>query len=195
LGLFGITPSFAVLLNIYNGSAGGIGMQFSTNGATPGSPNPSAPYVTTSPVNLASGDAINVRVYYNGSTVSVRLVDATNGATYSTSYNLGDLTAVLGAADGYVGFTAATGGLNAIQNVQNFHFAYSTAPNLSVQLTGGNVVLTWPVSVATSFVLQQASSLGGPWTNVITPPTVVGLKNQITVTKGSGNQFFRLALQ
>jgi len=89
---------------------------------------------------------------------------------------------------------SATGGLNSIQNVSNFRFAYTTPPTLAVNNAGANVLITWPVSVSTLFVLQQSSSITGPWANVGTAPTIVNLQNQISVPN-SGAKFYRLMLQ
>ncbi len=100
---------------------------------------------------------------------------------------------VIGADSGYVGFTGATGGNNAIQTISNFRFSYTTPPLLTVTKSGSNALVTWPVSVATFFVLQGSPSLAGPWTD-LGPPTVVGLQNQVTVPL-SGTQFFRLVLR
>jgi hypothetical protein len=36
--------------------------------------------------------------------------------------------------------------------------------------------------------------LSGPWTDVATPPTLVGSQYQVVVTSAGGEQFFRLVL-
>ena len=195
LGYTGIGNSSAFEMNIYNGAHGAIGIQFGTNGMTPDSPTPTLPYFSTSPVNLVSGDPINVEIYFSQGIYFVKLTDATNGSTYSTTYNQGSMASVTGADNAYVGFTGATGGLNSIQTVSNFRFSYTTLPILSVAPSGGNVVLTWPVSVASFFELQQSPSVVGPWTNVVTAPIVVGLQNQVTLPASGGAQFYRLSLQ
>jgi hypothetical protein len=195
LGFYGIGNSAALELNIYTGSSGGRGIQFGTNGATPASPSPTPPYFSCAPVNLASAHPINVRLFYSQGVVSVKLVDATTGDSFLTSQNIGDLRGIIGSDSAYVGFTAATGGLNAIQTISNFRFSYSTAPVLSVVRSGSNVVITWPVSVATFFVLQQSPTVNGPWTTVGTPPTVVGGQEQVTLPATGTAQFYRLLLQ
>jgi hypothetical protein len=130
--LIGVTNPAPVLTFSGNGAGwtpnGGRGIQFGTNGMTPDSPSPTAPYLPTAPVNLASGHAINVRLYYGQGVLHALLVDATAGATNSTSFNIGDLPAIVGAATAYVGFTGATGGENAIQTISNFRFSYTTPP-------------------------------------------------------------------
>ncbi len=195
LGYTGIGNSSAFELNIYNGAHGGMGIQFGTNGMTPDSAIPTLPYFPTPPVNIASGDPINVLIYFSQGIYFVKLTDATTGGTYSTVYNQGSMWTAIGADNAYVGFTGATGGLNSIQNVSNFRFSYTTLPVLSVGHSGGNVMVNWPVSVATFFKLQQSASLLGPWTNVVTAPSLVGLQNQVTLPASGGAQFYRLLLQ
>jgi hypothetical protein len=194
LGFTGIGNSAAFELNIYNGANGGVGIQWGTNGMTADSPTPTAPYFPTTPVNLASAHPINVRLLYTQGLLRVLLADATSGASYTTVINVGDIPAAVNGSSAYVGFTGATGGLNSIQKVSNFRFAYTTPPTLAVNQSGANVLITWPVSVSTLFVLQQSSSVTGPWANVGTAPTIVNGQNQISVPN-SGAQFYRLMLQ
>ena len=64
---------------------------------------------------------------------------------------------------------------------------------LSVELTNGNVVISWPVS-PTGFGLQSTASLNPPvsWTTVTNAVAVTTNQNVVSVTNGGGNQFFRL---
>ncbi len=195
LGFFGIENSSAFEINIYNGAHGGIGIQFGTNGMTADSTPGTAPYFTTSPVNVASAHPINVQLYFSEGVYHLHLVDATTGDSFLTSYNQGDMRSAIGADTAYVGFTGATGGLNSIQTVSNFRFSYTTPPALSAAKNGANLVLSWPVSVATFFKLQQSSTVTGPYTNVVTQPIVSGLQNQVTVPATGAGQFYRLDLQ
>jgi hypothetical protein len=195
LGFFGIDNSSAFEINIYNGAHGGIGIQFGTNGMTADSTPGTAPYFTTSPLNVASTDPINVQLFFSQGVYHLHLVDATTGDSFLTTYNQGDMRSAIGADTAYVGFTGATGGLNSIQTVSNFRFSYTTPPVLSAAKNGTNLVLSWPVSVATFFKLQQSSAVTGPYTNVVTQPVVVGLQNQVTVPATGAGQFYRLDLQ
>ena len=194
LGYTGIGNSAAFEINIYNGANGGRGIQFGTNGMTADSPIPTPPYFAPGAVNLASGHPINVRLYFSRGTYYVHLADTTTGDSFLTTFNQGDLRGAIGADSAYVGFTGATGGLNAIQKVSNFRFSYTTPPVLSVTHTGTSVVVAWPVSVATFFALEKSSSLAGPWTSA-GAPTVVGAQNQVTQTATGTAQFYRLVLQ
>jgi hypothetical protein len=195
LAYYGITNSAALELNLYSGAHGGSGFQFGTNGMTPDAAVPTAPYMPVSPVNLNSGDPINVWLYCLGGTAYVLLTDTTTSASFSTTLNVGPLRNAIGADTAYIGFTGATGGDESSQMVSNFRFSYTTAATLSVGKNGTNVVLSWPVSVATFFKLQQSSAVTGPYTNVVTQPVVSGLQNQVTVPATGAGQFYRLDLQ
>ena len=61
LGYFGITPSVALAMNIYSPNTVGIALR--TNGTLP-SPGGYSP---TTPVNIASGNPIQVSLHYTGS--------------------------------------------------------------------------------------------------------------------------------
>jgi len=71
------------------------------------------------------------------------------------------------------------------------------APLLTVNRSGGSVVVKWPFP-ATGFVLQQTTGLVSPpsailWTDVTSPVAVhAGPDWTVTITSPSGNHFFRL---
>jgi len=68
------------------------------------------------------------------------------------------------------------------------------APLLSITLGApGSVVVSWPVAVSSSFVLQQSPAVIGPWSNVNITPQVVNSQNEITFTLGPTAAFYRLA--
>jgi hypothetical protein len=194
LGFGGLENSAAFEMNIYPPSSGGVGIQFATGGLTPTTTPAAAPYMPTAPVNIASGNPINVLLFYNQGALAVRLVDTVSNSTYRTTLNVGSIPNAVNGSSALIGFTGATGGLNSVQKISNFRFAYTTPPILAVNNVGANVLITWPVSVSTLFVLQQSSSVTGPWANVGTAPTIVNGQNQITVPN-SGAKFYRLILQ
>jgi hypothetical protein len=57
---------------------------------------------------------------------------------------------------------------------------------------GGTFLIAWPSTTASSYVLQQSSSLTGPWANVTTTPMQANGNYQVSVTATAGAQFFRL---
>ncbi|EEF62342.1 LamG-like jellyroll fold domain-containing protein [Pedosphaera parvula] len=184
LGYAGIIPSAALEFNIYGPNTPGIALR--SNGAT------GTPYAPTTPVNIASGDAIGVNLNYDGTTLSLTLTDAVAGVSFSTNY-IANLPSIVGTNTAYVGITAASGGVASTQNVSNFLFV--SLPGLSVQTTGTNTyVFTWPAS-AGGFVLQQNTTIGtGSWVNVTSPVTQINGQNQVVVPIAGGNRFYRLSL-
>ena len=136
LGVSGIMPSAEIEFNVYSGHT--IGTAFEVNGAN------SQIYMTTGPVNLASGDPIEVALSYNGSVLTETLTDLTTSATFSTSYTT-DLVSVLGGGTAWVGFTGATYAGSSLQVVSDFSFTtapVTTAPEpSSLVLFGGTAVV------------------------------------------------------
>jgi len=194
LGYNGIEPSVAFEMNVYTGSSGGVGIAFGTNGLTPDSTPALPPYGPTAPVNISSFDPIFVQLIYSQNVMSVLLKDGQ--LSYKTNYYC-NIPATLGSQSAYIGFTGGDGAVNSIQTITDFTFSYTTSPILTLAKTGvaGTVVVSWPVSVTTLLVLQEATSLNGTWSNVGTVPTVVGSENQVTLTPGTSTVFYRLSLQ
>ena len=188
LGYAGINSSMAFEMNIYAAAGGGVGIGFGTNGVI------ANPYLSVSPVGLASGDPILVNLYYMKGFMRVTLQDTSNGNGYTNSFALADYGAVLGDSVGYIGFTGADGGSYSQQQISNFNFVPAAQPVLSVVPSGaGNLTLAWSGGVLTNMVLQQSSSLTGPWQTSAATPTLVGANYQVPVSSASGTQFFRLA--
>lgn len=117
VGTSGISPSTANTLELYGGSNTASG--YYTNGASPnGSPS-------SSPVNLASGDPIDVTLTYNGSLLQENLLDTVTSASYSASY-FTNIPSTVGGSAAYVGITAGNGTQEeADQGFSNFQFTSS----------------------------------------------------------------------
>ncbi|MGA8877966.1 MAG: hypothetical protein WB555_20670, partial [Candidatus Korobacteraceae bacterium] len=110
----GIPNSIAIKFDLYNGfGEGSDSTGLYTDGASPTIP---AIDMTASGVNLHSGDPFRVHVTYNGTTLVMRITDKVTQATFLTSWHI-NIPATLGGNTGYVGFTGATGGATAIQDV------------------------------------------------------------------------------
>jgi hypothetical protein len=87
--------------------------------------------VSTSPVNLGSGDPINVTLTYNGSLLQESLLDTRTSASYSNSYLISTkFPTVLGASTAYVGIVAGSGG-SGNEYFSNFQFSSSSVPEPS----------------------------------------------------------------
>lgn len=118
LAISGLVPSANWELNLY--SPNGIGFAYNSNGGT-------GNYLPTGDVNVSSGNPINVTIVYApGGTVQETFVDTVTSAGFVTNYNIGDLTALLGSSVGYIGFSAADGGVAATQVISNFTYQAGT---------------------------------------------------------------------
>src|SRR5262249_31987901 len=62
--------------------------------------------------------------------------------------------------------------------------------------SGGGLQLSWPITEAASFIVQQTSDLiGGQWTLNNDPIYSDGVNYYVQITPGSGNQFYRLQME
>ena len=189
LGYGGIGNSAAISFNI--NSSYTVGYAYVTDGLlTDG--GPIGGYTATGPVNLASGDPINITINYNGKDITLSLVDANASASFTTNIAVGPLSSVLGAETGYVGFTAGAGALTAVETVTNFSFTPLLVP-VSAHLTAPKTaVIGWPAGVG-GYVLQTSMNLRS-WTTV-PPPYAAGADGGLQVTvPASGTAFYRLQL-
>ena len=129
--------------------------------------------------------AVNGGVIYtssdSGATWQAANVPASNWSAVAISANGADLVAVV---DGGVLYTS--------QNPLVSNVGSAPQPSLQIQVTAGNVTLSWPLA-ATGFVLQQDADLSGnSWTDVSTTPVVTNGQIQVTVSLTSGNCLYRL---
>ena len=172
-GYTGITPSVALLFNIYTGGtpAGVVGTTLQVNGANPAD----SAYNSSAPVSFGNGDLINVTLSYNGTTLTVTLTDPTAGTTYTTNFTI-NLAAQLGAT-AFMGFTGGTGGANSNQFISNFSYVPQAPLILNnnqalgtgmVTLSGGSLLPTGgPVTLANP--IQFASPTGAVEVSVLGP--------------------------
>lgn len=187
-----ITPSVEFEINVYTGDGiGGVGVSFNTNGAI-------GPVLTTTnvtpPLNLTNGDFINALLTYQNGILSVTMVDTnvSPAAIFTASTNL-NIPKVLGTNVAYVGFTGSDGGSKAFQQISNFVFV-SQLP-LSTQVSGSNVLLSWPASSG-NYMLMRSSTIdsSAKWTPVAARPSYVNGGNQVTVPISNTNSFYELIL-
>jgi Bacterial lectin len=157
LGYVGITNAAGDAFNIYGGNSGS-GSQFNPTisaGGVPLTP-------TKSTVNIASGHPMNVTLSYNQADHAVveTITDSTTSASQTRVFRNVDLPTLVGGSNtALIGFTGATGGVNANQNVRNFTFTNGSAPaapvpsftplavtgfsqNMVVSLAGGTSTVT-----------------------------------------------------
>jgi hypothetical protein len=117
----GMSKGVAVKFDLYSNSGEGS----DSTGLYTGGVSPTTPAIdmTSSGVNLHSGDVFNVQMSYNGTTLTMTITDASNPAdTFTTSWTVNIPTAVGSSNTAFVGFTGGTGGLSAIQEILNWSY-------------------------------------------------------------------------
>ena len=170
LGYNGIKKSVAIKFDLYNNLGEGpnsTGM--STNGVRGSSID-----LTGTGIDLHSGHVFNVGMIYDGTTLQVTITDAVTLATATQNYTV-NIPALLGANTGWVGFTGATGGQTAIQNVLKWTFSPTTAVTISaptgLQSTGATaaqVSLSWTNTAAnaTSVLVERKTGANGTYAQI-----------------------------
>jgi fibronectin type 3 domain-containing protein len=164
LGYTGISSSVAIKFDLYSNQGEGTDSTgLFTDGAVPGATG--SIDLTGTGIDLHSGDQFTILMNYDGTTLKVTETDDSTSASASQSYTI-DIPGTIGSKQGYVGFTAGTGGLTAIQNILNwtYYATASTTPNAPSGLgatpaSASSVSLTWTNNATnqTGFHLDRAT--------------------------------------
>jgi hypothetical protein len=144
LGYQDILKSVAIKFNFYNYMSGGSN---STGVYTNGQP-PLVPTVDITPsgIQLATGDKIQAQVTYDGTTLTLNLLDTVTNYKFTMSQAI-NIPQTVGGNTAYVGFTGGTGGLSATQKILDWTYAAQAIPPAFSPLAGTysdaqNVVLS-----------------------------------------------------
>jgi hypothetical protein len=120
LGYGGIGSSVAIKFDLYNNAGEGIDSTgLYTNGATPTVP---AVDMTSSGVNLHSGDVMHAHVTYNGTTLTLTITDTVTNVSFTTSGAI-NIPSIVGGNTAYAGFTGGTGSNSSIQRILSWTYA------------------------------------------------------------------------
>jgi hypothetical protein len=189
----GITPSFELELNIYNGNGlGGCGYCVADDGVIGNTTGTGAVNLTNAVANLGPGDPITISMLYANGQMALTFTDLVAATSFSTNLNVGNLPTILGNNTAYVGFTASCGGDNANQTITNFSFV--SIPQAYLTLTNGNVTVAWPGSMM-GYTLQEANNLLTPnWQNVTSQAILTNNVNYFITSTNGSSQFYRLVL-
>jgi len=139
-GTPGIGKSVAVKFDLTsNDGEGNDSTGMYTNGASPTIP---AIDMTSSGVNLHSGDVMNVHMTYDGMTLTWTITDPTAGKSFTASATV-NIPSVVGGNTAFVGFTAGTGASTATQEILTWAYssgsAQATLPTITTQPTNQTV--------------------------------------------------------
>jgi hypothetical protein len=169
LGYTGLGNSVAVKFDIYNNSGeGATSTGLYINGAAP-----TVPAVAFGGgVNLLSGDLFKVHMTYNGTTLTMNITDTANTAqTFTTSWPI-NIPSVLGATTAYAGFTGATGGFVATQQIVTWSYSNSSSTKTALVYQTATLAAT---AVTSGPVLQPLAYANFPDGNgVMFPSAAVG---------------------
>src|SRR5262249_34250911 len=115
-----------------------------------------------------------VTLTYNGTVLHEEILDTVTGDHFEHDYTV-DIRRFVGGDTAYVGFGGGTGGLTAIEDIQNWIFTpgpevLPAAPG-AVQVTGvapDAVDLAWTCNSVneTGFIIERAPSAGGPFQEI-----------------------------
>jgi hypothetical protein len=118
-GSGGITPSVGIKFDLYNNNGeGDDSTGLYTNGVSPTTPFLD---LTSSGIDLHSGDTMAVHMTYDGTTLTMTITDAVVNKTFTHSWPI-NIPAIIGGNLAYAGFTGGTGGLTASQKIESWTF-------------------------------------------------------------------------
>jgi predicted RecA/RadA family phage recombinase len=119
LGYTGIPTSVAVKFDLFNNAGeGNDSTGLFTDGAMPTVPSVD---MSSSAVNLHSGDVFQVQMTYNGTNLAMTITDQTTGGTFSQTFPI-NIPATVGGDTAWVGFTAGDGAFTAIQDILSWTY-------------------------------------------------------------------------
>ena len=125
LGYGGILKSVAVKFNFYDFQGEGADSTgVYTNGEAPVLPSTD---ISSSGIQLNSGDSIQAQLTYDGTTLTLKLLDLVSNKTFTMSQAI-NIPQIVGGNTAYVGFTGGTGGLSSSQKILTWTYNAQTAP-------------------------------------------------------------------
>ena len=172
LGSWNMARSVAVKFDLYNNAGeGGDSTGLFLDGAYPNlggvAPTSGDVDLTGTGIDLHAGDIMTAAITYDGATLTVTIADTKTGASASQSYAV-DIPTIVGGPVGYVGFTAGTGGLGAVQDILGWTYTNALTPppipsaptDLSAAVaSAGEIDLSWidTADDATAVLVEEST--------------------------------------
>jgi hypothetical protein len=121
LGYAGIKHSVAVKFDLYQnpGDPSNDSTGLFVDGARP--IGPSSIDLTGGKINLHGGDLLDAHLAYDGTTLTLTIIDLAKLVIWSYPFTI-DIPGTVGGSTAYIGFTGASGGLTAIQQISDWQF-------------------------------------------------------------------------
>jgi hypothetical protein len=134
LGYEGIAKSVAVKFDLHdNNGEGANSTGLCVKGESPNATN--SVKLTGTGINLRSGHPLGLVIDYDGTTLVVTITDTVTQASATESYPV-NIPALVDGKTAYVGFTAATGGLTADQNVLDWTYTATSLRKADLPIAG-----------------------------------------------------------
>ena len=144
------------------------------NGANPS--NPVGSYdMSAAGIVLRSGHVLQCTLYYDGANLQETVTDTVTNAVFIQTYAI-NIPGTVGGNSAYVGFTAATGGQAAIQNILTWTFTPLPQPpatpvNLAVApASGSELDVSWSEPTGNTVdhfnILRATGAASGPFTQI-----------------------------
>jgi hypothetical protein len=167
LGFGGINTSIGIKFDLFNNNGEGVDSTgLYTNGASPTSTG--SIDLTSSGIDLHSGDTFQVNLNYDGTTLTETLKDTNTSTSVTEQYPV-NIPNIVGSNSAYAGFTGGTNTVSAVQKILTWTFTPSaaTSPQAPIGLgatpaTDTSVSLTWtnPATNQTGYHLDRATDAG-----------------------------------
>ncbi len=129
LAFAGLGQSVGIKFDLYNNAGEGTSSTgLFLNGVEPF--NDGSIDLLPASLNLHSGHIFQAILNYDGTTLAVTLIDTQTNASATQNYTV-DVPSIVGDNSAFVGFTAATGGLGAVQDILTWTYSptATTSPN------------------------------------------------------------------
>jgi len=155
LGFVSIQHSVAIKFDLFNNAdEGADSTGLFTDGRLPTIP---AIDLSSTPINLHSGDLFAAHITYDGTDLTLTLTDSGTQGTWSYSWPI-DIPSIVGGTTAYAGFTGATGDLSSYQTITSWEFipTYSS-PNYPAGFDGNGLKLNGATYSGTALELTNGS--------------------------------------
>ncbi|HEY2821302.1 MAG TPA: chitobiase/beta-hexosaminidase C-terminal domain-containing protein [Candidatus Acidoferrum sp.] len=162
-----IARSVAVKFDFFsNAGEGNNSTGLYINGASPTTP---AIDLTSSGINLQSGDTMSVHFAYDGANLAMTITDNVANTTFTQTWPI-NISQTIGSNTAYVGFTAGSGGSSSSQKIETWSFTSNTIANPSSDFTikAESTSLTVSSGAQTTSTIMVAPPTGGNFGNAVT---------------------------
>src|SRR5271155_1473840 len=179
LGYDGIGESVAIKFDLYsNAGEGPDSTGLYTDGAAPNVP---AIDLSSTGINLHSGDPMAVNITYNGTNLSLTITDTVTLATWSDTFAV-NIPAIVGGDTAYVGFTGGTGGLTSTQRILTWTYVVASSSGASSPQLGISATSVAFGSVAVNTASTQTLTLSSTGTEAVTVSAATVTGNGFTMS-------------